>query len=114
MSDPKQHLISTALLAAVPLWFIELRLPETFDSLIEESQKFSSELASKGDVLLFGGNKKGETAAMFTKLAKAIVVLSCAPGGITLFGYTWQNGKPTPVKNKKPGTPGSQRKPTPL
>lgn len=107
--ETKQRLISVALLAAVPLWFIELRLPETFDKLLEESQSFSSKLASEGDILLFGGKKKGETAAMFNKLAKTVAVLSCAPGGITIFGYIWTNGKPEPVEKKSGASDSAAR-----
>ena len=79
--------LSIALSVAVPLCIEQMKSlggPSTSDFV--EAAKFGRVLSEKGDILLFGGRKKGETANMFNKTAKSIAVLSFCPGGIELFG----------------------------
>jgi hypothetical protein len=91
-----EHL-SIALGAAVPLHIEEIRKaggPTVED--FKAASGFSGDLAHRGDVLLFGGGKKGEAAELFNKTARAIAVLAFLPGGVTLFGNHWE------VKETKP------------
>lgn len=62
---------------------------EDFDRL--KSKNLSQVLGEKGDVLLYGGGKKGEAAAIFNDLAEAIALLSFLPGGIEIFGSHWES-----------------------
>ena len=46
----------------------------------------SSIIGERGDILLFGGGKKGEAADQFNRTAEAVAVLAFCPGGVTIFG----------------------------
>ena len=52
----------------------------------ERARKVSNVLGEKGDILLFGGGKKGEAASIFNETAHAIAILAFCPGGIDIFG----------------------------
>lgn len=52
---------------------------------------YGQELAEKGDRLLFRGNKPGESAEMFNKLADAIAVMAFVPGGVIAFGTRYES-----------------------
>jgi hypothetical protein len=56
------------------------------DEDMKKAKEFSSVLGERGDILLFGGGKKGECAEMFNRTAQAIAVLAFVPGGISIFG----------------------------
>ncbi len=84
------HPLTIALSAAVPLQilqFYERGSVEPWE--IEEARAFGHVLASQGDKLLYGGNKEGETADLFAGLAKAIAVLAFQPGGVPVFGHSF-------------------------
>ncbi|MEK6609189.1 MAG: hypothetical protein AABZ30_16140 [Myxococcota bacterium] len=55
---------------------------------------------------MFGGGKPGEVADLFNRTAKAIAVLSFAPGGVTVFGQHWEAQHPDlvppPQENEDP------------
>lgn len=46
-------------------------------------------LAERGDVLLYGGGRKGEVAALFATLTDALAVMSFVPGGVRFCGRRW-------------------------
>jgi len=56
---------------------------------MKKAQETSDILGEHGDILLYGGGKPGECADQFNRTAHAIAVLSFAPGGVTLFGITF-------------------------
>lgn len=88
------HPISTAMQTAVPLYIEQLREkggPDRHD--MERAQTVSGTLGERGDVLLFGGGKKGECAEMFNETARAIAVLAFCPGGVTIFGTHFEAEK---------------------
>ena len=90
----RESLLSIALSAAVPLHILRLKEqggPRRED--IEACQAWSTELGEHGDVLLFGGGKPGQAAALFNQLARSIAVLSFWPGGVSLFGQHWESVK---------------------
>ena len=83
--------LSIALMAAVPLYIIEMKKkggPDAND--FQQATEFNKDLGERGDVLLFGSKKKGEAAGLFNRMAKALAVLSFCPGGVTLFGSHWE------------------------
>lgn len=48
------------------------------------------DLCEHGDLLLYRGKKQGEAARMFSRTARTVAVMACAPGGISLFGKHWE------------------------
>lgn len=84
--------LESSLSLAVPMHIMQLHDmggPSSED--FSESSKFSSVLAQKGDILMYGGGKEGEVADLFNKTAKAIAILSFLPGGVELFGSKWES-----------------------
>ena len=103
--------LSSALSAAVPLYIDELKKkggPDETD--FKQATELSKILGERGDVLLFGSKKKGETAEMFNGVAKALGVLSFVPGGVTLFGSHWETKLRSKKKIKKGIVGKTQRK----
>lgn len=47
-------------------------------------------LAEKGDVLMYGGGRRGEAAEAFNHLAHALAVMSFLPGGVRFAGTCWE------------------------
>lgn len=60
------------------------------DTDVEWAREFAWTLAERGDILLYRGGKKGESAEMFNATARAIAILAFSPGGIKLFGQHWE------------------------
>ena len=97
-------LLPDTLACAIPLWQNDLKkLPwSEVDIQLSGTAKL---LGSRGDLLLFGGGKKGEVAALFNKVAKSIAIMSFWPGGITLFGQHWEDTHPgAPTTKKETGS----------
>lgn len=83
--------LATAMAAAVPLHIMRLQEkggPDAAD--MKKAQETSDMLGERGDVLLFGGGKKGETADLFNRTAHAVAVLTFCPGGVDLFGQHFE------------------------
>ena len=57
---------------------------------MQKAQETSQILGERGDILLFGGGKKGECADIFNRTAHAIAVLAFAPGGVEIFGSRFE------------------------
>lgn len=86
------HPLAVMLDCAVPLYIAELEArggPDDAD--IEAARAFSSVLAARGDVLLYGG-KPGEAGGLADRAARGVAVLAFCPGGVTLFGRHWEAG----------------------
>ena len=72
---------------------------------MQKAQETSDILGERGEILLCGGGKPGERSDQFNRTAHAIAVLSFCPGGVTLFGITFDaaeqlknvTGKVTPL-----------------
>lgn len=81
--------LTTALEAAVPLRIAEIRRlgHDVWVQTVEQRRVVWAEaIASRADVLMFGGGKKGEVATLFGQAVDAIAHLAFAPGGVKLFG----------------------------
>ena len=83
--------LSSMMAMAVPLYIERLKqnggpTPEDF----KKAQETSGLLGERGDVLLYGGGKKGECADLFNRTAKAIAVLAFVPSGVEIFGSHWE------------------------
>lgn len=82
-----EALLAAALGAAVPLWVDQIiREDWPDDRRRREADECSTVVASKGDIIMFRGAKKGETATAFNALAKGVALLSFSPGGVVAFG----------------------------
>ena len=84
-------LLTTMMQTAVPLHIMQLKErggPSPED--MATAQETSDMLGERGDVLLCGGGKKGEAADLFNRTAKAIAILAFVPGGVTIFGTTFE------------------------
>jgi hypothetical protein len=79
-----RDLMSTSLQVAVPLWIEEVR-GWTVERRVATARESADVVASKGDVLQFGG-KKGEAAEAFNALARGLACCAYQPGGITFLG----------------------------
>ncbi len=78
-----EEILPIALSAAVPLWIYEIY--ERSGPTAEDWQWLRAQgrvLAERGDVLLFGSPRAGETAELFNTLAKVLAILSFLPGGV--------------------------------
>ena len=88
-SDPTRELLVIALQAAVPLWIARLKgLP--WPELQARAAAASQYVAEHGDVILFRGKKRGDTAQAFNALAEGIAICAFAPGGVTIFDQHWE------------------------
>ena len=86
--------LAIAMSAAVPLHIMRLQAKGgPTDEDMKQAQEVSDKLGERGDVLLFGGGKKGEVADLFNGTANAIACLSFVPGGITIFGEHFEAKK---------------------
>jgi hypothetical protein len=77
-------LMRTSLAAAVPLWIAEVSGWST-ERRLATARECADVVASKGDVLQFGG-KRGEAAEAFNALARGLACCAYQPGGITFMG----------------------------
>lgn len=97
-SGPRSNptfLLATWLEMAVPLEIARFELiggPRDWHLVYEFIQKVGNELAEKGDILQYGGGKKGEVAGIVARLGTTIAMLAFQPGGITFLGTKWVAG----------------------
>ena len=77
--------LAMMLMMAVPLWIERVRGLD-WPERARRAHQHSALIAYKGDILMFGGGKKGEVAEVFNATAEAIAILSFVPGGVTIFG----------------------------
>lgn len=92
MSNDPTFLMRVTLMTAVPIWLARLDdLPEDrqLDEAVRWAHQAADVVASKGDLLQFGGGQPGEVAAAFNSMARGIAGLSGAPGGVCFLGVLW-------------------------
>jgi len=87
----QDHPLAIAMGAAVPLHIMQLQEkggPDAAD--MKRAQETSDMLGERGDVLLHGGGKKGESSDLFNRTAHTVAVLAFVPGGIDIFGQHFE------------------------
>lgn len=92
MTAPSRDLILASLEAAVPLRIAELlgKSPAIRGRMAAAwAANAVDEIASRGDVLQYGGGKRGEAAEVFGHLARALAAGAMVPGGVTFAGLHW-------------------------
>ncbi len=62
----------------------------TWDDRIKLAKDAASQIAEKGDILQYGGGKKGEVAKAFAAMARGLAAAAFVPGGITFQGERYQ------------------------
>jgi len=85
----KDLIMQTFLSYAVPAHYIKLKNKDK--NYVDMRRKsITTLIASKGDVLLFGGKEKGEAAAIFEEFSEGVCILAMlAKGGVDIFGKKW-------------------------
>ena len=92
LSENGRHILPDMLQLAVPLYIQQLKgNGGPADSDFTRLRGIGDGLAQRGDILLYGGRKRGEAAQLFNDLAFAIAVLSFVPGGVCVFGQRWES-----------------------
>lgn len=79
------ELLAITLSVAVPLRIQEIRKKGRAwwqESLSKNREYWTSRIASKGDDLQYGSQKKGEVAKLFNETVDAIAHLAFVPGGV--------------------------------
>lgn len=73
---------------AVPMHLHEIRA-WSFDARLAEARRCADAVAAHGDVLQFGGNRKGDTAEAFNAFARGLAVAAYQPGGVDFADRHW-------------------------
>lgn len=83
--------LAIALEAAVTLRIAELQARGgPTDADFDRAREAADVVASQGDVLQFGGKKRGEAARVFNQLAFAVAVMAFVPGGVEVLGHRFR------------------------
>ncbi len=85
MSDYNDTLLRTTLAIAVPLWQNEYQRRPLAVVLAIAADK-AQMIAEHGDIIMFRGQKRGQSADAFNALASGLAILSFMPGGVTFRG----------------------------
>lgn len=83
--------LCAALEAAVPLRIREIRqsgMP--WDVIQQRAAECAQAIAEKGDVLQFGGGRRGDAALAMSALIDGLAYLAFAPGGVRVFGVHFE------------------------
>jgi hypothetical protein len=86
-------LLEISLSAAVPLRMAEVRSRGRdvwWRTLQERKEEWVLTIAEKGDILQYGGGKKGEVAEIFNQTAEAIAHLAFVEGGVRFVGMHFE------------------------
>ena len=93
--DCQRELLAIALDLSVALNVAEIRKCSrwcTWQEILEkERPRLIKAISNQGDIILYRSQKSRETAYAFNCLARAIALMSFAPGGVTCFDNHWEN-----------------------
>ena len=90
-------MLTSAMQAAIPIWIAKWKQQPwemVWKRLGEQTKTLPDMLGSKGEILMFGGGKKGEATKLFNETAEAVALMSFLPGGIDIFGDHWETDHP--------------------
>ena len=90
----------TSLELAVPLWQEQVR-GLTDSQRMARARRCAAEVAAHGDVLQYGGKRRGAAAEAFNALAEGLAIASFQPGGVTFAGRTWQANPPASTDDRE-------------
>ena len=80
-----------ALSAAVPLRIMVLQARGDSKDVDRQILQETTDLfGANDDLLMFLGEKFGETARVFNALAASLAILAFCPGGVTFLGEHWE------------------------
>lgn len=90
-----ESLLRDTLAAGVPLAMADLeRQGGPLERDYAEARAFGETIATEGADILFRSRKRGVTAALVTRLIRALAVLAYVPGGVTVAGLHFDAGRP--------------------
>ena len=93
-TDPESTTLAISLAAAVPMHAAELRR-QPWCIVEGTARAAASEVAEKGDVILFQARKsQGKTAKAFNALARGLACLAFLPGGVQFLGRQFEYRHP--------------------
>ncbi len=82
----KDVLLGNFLKMAVPR-YVELLQDAPYKEIEIKRKKIATTIGSKGDILLYGGKKKGECASVFCDFSEGVAILAMfAKEGVEIFG----------------------------
>jgi hypothetical protein len=84
-------LLATTLEVAVPLRIAEYRAQGATHIHEDVRRQLVEMIAAHGDDIIYKSKKPGGTADAFNALARALALLSFAPGGVTFLGIHWES-----------------------
>lgn len=89
-TETNEHgLMEHLLVLAVPDWIERLK-KKSFADFENRREAILESVCYKGDLLLYGSKKKGETAQLFNDLAEGLAWLALiAKGGVTFGDQHW-------------------------
>jgi hypothetical protein len=89
-ADVVNPMLLMMLSASVPLRIQQLLTHPHRNSIQRHwAERAADEVASHSDDLMFGGPKRGNTAAVFNRLAEGLAALALCPGGVLFTGLHW-------------------------
>ena len=74
---------------AVPMHIEEIR-GWSVEERVRVARLCVDEIGSHGDILQYGSKKRGEVAAVYNALARALAIGAYQPGGIDFAGQHWE------------------------
>lgn len=84
-----EDLLKAALETSVPLFIAKWR-ERTERERLDRGRACADVIGEHGDVIMFRGKKKGDTANAFNALAEALAILSFQPGGVKFLGLHFE------------------------
>lgn len=114
-ADRGNTLLDDMISAAVPLWILKIESEQwSPDRRVTEAHECADVIVSKGDILQFGGGKRGEVAKAFNALAKGLACLAFAPGGVTFGRNHWAAGPANEAQKRSSSSPPPPPPPPPF
>lgn len=87
----REELFLLTIQTAVPLNIAQIRAKGgPNDMQWDWAREFADELGERGDILQFGGERKGEAATMMNRFTYALAILAFAPGGVNFVGLHFE------------------------
>lgn len=88
MTTTRDAVLIETLRFAVPLYMDEMR-DWSFERRAEAAHVATDAVAYRGDVLMYGGGRKGQVAEVFNHLARGLAAAAYQPGGVDFAGQHW-------------------------
>jgi hypothetical protein len=95
-----EDLIKASLQVAVPLWIERLK-HSSFEYRNERGRICGDHIGEHGDIILYRGGKKGDSAFAFNRLAEGMAILAFQPGGVEAFDLHFEAKSDSPFERPR-------------